>query len=132
MLESPKIRDQEPQLEKLETLFKEKEDVIEGLKKEVGELKLALKNGPGDDGEVKSLKNKIAEQNELIQELESKLQDTNMETLIKEKESTIDNLKKIASESDDAEVKVLKEKIAEQNDLNKDLMRQLRDSVNHE
>lgn len=132
MLESPKIRDQEPQLEKLETLFKEKEDVIEGLKKEVGELKLALKNGPSDDSEVKSLKNKIAEQNELIQELESKLQDTNMETLIKEKESTIENLKKIASESDDAEVKVLKEKIAEQNDLNQDLMRQLRDSVNHE
>jgi len=46
-----------------------------------------------------------------------------METLIKEKESTIENLKKIASESDDAEVKVLKEKIAEQNDLNQDLMR---------
>jgi len=42
-------------------LFKEKEDVIEGLKKEVGELKLALKNGPSDDSEVKSLKNKIAE-----------------------------------------------------------------------
>ena len=51
-----------------------------------------------------------------------------MESLIKEKEATIDHLKK-KTKASDGEVKVLKEKIAEQNELNKDLMRQLRDMV---
>lgn len=51
-----------------------------------------------------------------------------MESLIKEKEATIDDLKK-KTKASDGEVKVLKEKIAEQNELNKDLMRQLRDMV---
>jgi len=55
--------------------------------------------------------------------LESKVKDMfDMESLIKEKEATIDHLKK-KTKASDGEVKVLKEKIAEQNELNKDLMR---------